>query len=655
MTPRVLLVDDSLTVRMDLTETLRAAGFEVVACGTLGEAREALARGGLALAILDVLLPDGDGVELLREIKAAAGAPMPVMMLSTEAEVRDRVRGLRTGADDYAGKPYDRAWVVSRALDLTRGAGSQPPGARPTILVIDDSATVREELRQMLEAQGYGVLTAETGEEGLHLAADRRPAAVIVDGVLPGIDGAAVVRRMRSDSALRRTPVLLLTASSGAATEVSALDSGADAYLRKDAGSAVVLARLGALLRSAGATADSGAAPLDAAKRILAVDDSQTYLQELARQLRDDGYDVVLAHSGEEALQLLDVQPVDCVLLDLLMPGLSGHETCRAIKARPAWRDIPLLMLTALDESEAMIEGINSGADDYITKSADFEVLRARLRAQLRRRQFEDENRKIREELGRREREAVETRAARDLAAARATLLAELEAKNKELESFTHSVSHDLRAPLRAVDGFCAALEEDCGAKLDEAGRRYLVRIRSAVVRMGRLIDDLLAFSRVGRQELLIAGVDMTALVNSVWLELREQHARRNVVFEVGNLPRVGGDPSLLRQAVENLLSNALKYSRGRDPARISFAGKEEGEEALFEVRDNGVGFDPKYTHKLFGVFQRLHRADEFEGTGVGLALVKRIVERHGGRVGAEGRPGEGASFRFSLPKGDPT
>ncbi|KAF0243834.1 MAG: multi-sensor signal transduction histidine [Planctomycetota bacterium] len=650
MKRRVLVIDDSLTVRGDLEEALSNAGFEVAAVETLADARKILAEGTCDLVVLDVLLPDGDGVDFLREIRTLPCAPTPVMLLSTESEVKDRIRGLRTGADDYVGKPYDRDWLVSRARELTRRPGEKEPA--PFILVIDDSPTVREELRGTLTRAGYEVATADSGEAGLRLAANHRPAAVIVDSALPGIDGATVIRRLRQDTALRRLPVMLLTASEGRGFEVTALDAGADAYVRKDDGMPVVLARLGAMLRASGAPAPiAEPASLGSPKRILAVDDSETYLQVLAGQLRGEGYEVAMARSGAEALQLLEVQPVDCVLLDLLMPGLSGTETCRAIKKNPGWRDMPLIMLTALDEREAMIEGINAGADDYITKSADFEVLRARLRAQLRRKQFEEENRHIREELGRREKEAVEERAARVLAETRSSLMAELEKKNLELEAFSYSVSHDLRAPLRAIDGYCAAIQEDCAERLDDAGRGHFARVRKAAGRMGRLIDDLLAFSRVGRLGMTLASVDMQGLVGAAIAELREQNPSRPLEFTVDPLPRVHGDSSLLGLVVQNLLSNAVKYSAGRAPAFIRVAAEDRPGETVFSVRDNGVGFDPQYTHKLFGVFQRLHRADEFEGTGVGLALVKRIVERHGGRVWAEGTPGAGAAFHFAIGK----
>lgn len=222
---------------------------------------------------------------------------------------------------------------------------------------------------------------------------------------------------------------------------------------------------------------------------------------------------------------------------------------------------------------------------------------------------------------------------------------AELEASNKELESFSYSVSHDLRAPLRAVDGYARMLEEDYGARLDDEGRRLLGVVRGASVRMGQLIDDLLAFSRLGRQEPVRRPLDMTALVREV---LAEMGAAR---VELAVLPAASADAALLSQVWSNLLGNAVKYSGKRADARVEVGGREAPAETVYWVRDNGVGFDMRYADKLFGVFQRLHRADEFPGTGVGLAIVQRVVARHGGRVWAESRPGEGACFYFSLPR----
>ncbi|HWB58673.1 MAG TPA: CHASE3 domain-containing protein [Chthoniobacteraceae bacterium] len=227
----------------------------------------------------------------------------------------------------------------------------------------------------------------------------------------------------------------------------------------------------------------------------------------------------------------------------------------------------------------------------------------------------------------------------------------QLLAANSELEAFSYSVSHDLRAPLRHIDGFADMLSKHSSASLDDKGRRFLTTISESAKRMGVLIDDLLVFSRMGRAEMHTMTVDMDALTQEVISEVMQEAKDRRVEWKCEALPAVTGDRALLRQVLLNLLSNAVKYSRPRDPALIEI-GCSDGEagEKIFIVRDNGVGFDMTYADKLFGVFQRLHRASEFEGTGIGLANVRRIILRHGGRTWAESKPGHGATFYFSLP-----
>ena len=257
-------------------------------------------------------------------------------------------------------------------------------------------------------------------------------------------------------------------------------------------------------------------------------------------------------------------------------------------------------------------------------------------------------------------------RVAEALAAQRA-LAAQLEDANKELESFSYSVSHDLRAPLRHIHGYVEMLERETHGQLADKPARYLKTIAAASQSMGHLIDDLLSFSRMGRAELHEARVDLDRLVQECIRNLETDTKDRPIVWKIPSLPQVTGDPSLLRQVFANLLGNAVKYTRPRDPAVIEIGTvaaevtrltyPESGIDqslltsaaTVFFVRDNGVGFDPQYAHKLFGVFQRLHRAEEFEGTGIGLANVRRIIARHGGRTWAEGKPGEGATFYFTL------
>jgi len=653
----VLIIDDSLTVRMDLVDAFAGAGFRPVPCGTAQEARDVLAAQTVELIVLDVLLPDADGIELLKELRGVSATSLtPVLILSSEADVKDRIRGLHTGANEFVGKPYDRSYVVAKARELVPARHAATERGRPTVLVIDDSLTFREELRAALVGAGHDVLTATTGEEGLRLAATRQPDAVLVDGVLPGIDGATVVRKIRLDSALRRTPCLLLTASEGHGAEIRALDSGADGFVRKEEPMGVILARLASLLRSSAGAAESGTTGVSvlSPKRVLAVDDSLTYLEEIGAHLREEGYDVVMAHSGEEALDLLAVQPVDCILLDLLMPGLGGQETCRRIKSAPGMRDIPLILLTAIENRETMIEGLATGADDYISKSNDLEVLKARVSAQLRRKQFEDETRQIRAALFQRELEARDARTAREVAESRAALVAELERKNKELEAFSYSVSHDLRAPLRGIDGFSKMLLEDYETVLDARGKGYLGRVRASAKRMGELIDDLLELSRVGRAALNRRPVDLSSLARLIAEDLARKEPDRRVEFVIEETPIAGADLRLLQIVLENLLGNAWKFTGKVPSARIEFHAHDAGGETQYIVRDNGDGFDAHYAAKLFQPFQRLHLEADFAGTGIGLATVHRIIDRHGGRVWAESVAGNGATFFFTLGSDPP-
>ena len=388
--------------------------------------------------------------------------------------------------------------------------------------------------------------------------------------------------------------------------------------------------------------------------RVLIVDDSPTYLGEAAHQLEQEGYAVVCAGSGQACLDLLGAESVGAILLDLNMAGLSGMETCQRIKAQAALRDVPLLILTAESENQALAESINAGADDYVTKSGDLTVLKARLKAQLRRRQFEAENRGFREQLLRREMDARDLLASQALAQKRADHIGELEAMNtelrktqaealalaKEMESFSDSVSHDQRAPLRSIDGFSQALQEDCGDELDERGRHHLERVRAAIGRMERLIDDMLSLSKVSWSGMASEPLDLSALAAEVAAGLEAGAAR----FDIQPGLSLRGDRGMVRVLLQNLLGNAVKFSSKRPQPLIEVFGSE----GAFTVRDNGVGFDMAYADKLFGTFQRLHRAQDFPGTGVGLATAQRVVRRHGGRLWAEAKVDQGASFHFT-------
>ncbi len=646
MIPTVLVVDDSLAVRADLVDAFDEAGYRTMACSTAAEARAILARGPVSLVILDVVLPDGDGTEILREIRASESPATRVLMLASEADVKDRVRGLQIGADDYVGKPYDLRYIVARARELVADP-TIPPLSRATVLVV--SATFPEDLQTALDDAGYAVVLASNEEEGLQVAAVSRPAAILVDDVLPGADGASVIRKVRLDVKLRGTPCMLLTRADDSGSELRARDAGADAFVQKGQDLEVLVGRLAAALRAA-TIGRVDTASLVGPKRILAVDDSVTFLQEIGAMLRGEGYDVVSARTGEDALEVLSVQSVDCILMDVFIPGMGGKEACRRIKESPVVGDIPLILLTSLDDHDSVVEGLALGADDYISKSCEFAVLKARVCGHVRRKQFESEQRRAHDELVRAQLRAVEERAAIELAETSAALVAELERKNKELEMFSYSVSHDLRAPLRAINGFSHALLEEYGERLDDQGRDYLRRVQVGTRRMGDLIDALLKLSRVSRSDIRRQSVDFSEMARSVTEELQRREPTRPMSCAIEALLVADSDAQLMRLVFENLLENAWKFTAKVPEPRVEFGAEAREIGTVYYVRDNGAGFDMAYAGALFTPFRRLHRETDFPGTGIGLATAHRVIDRHGGRIWAHGDVGQGATIFFTVP-----
>lgn len=659
MNPKTLIVDDSLTVRMDLADAFKAAGLEHAVAASGAEMRAVLAREGIALVILDVVLPDADGIDLLQEIRALPAPAPAVLLLSTEAEVRDRIRGLSTGADDYVGKPYDTGYVIARARALL---GVQPPPERSTVLVVDDSATFRDALSRSLEAANFRVAVATTGEEGLKLAAALRPAAIVVDSVMPGIDGATLIRRVRLDAALRSTPCVLLTASEGPGAELRALEAGADAFGRKE-DLELVMVRLAAVLRSASVQRAPAASLLDP-KRILAVDDSSTYLNELAELLRDEGYEVVAARSGTEALEMLAAQAFDCILLDVMMPELDGIETCRRIKASPLFRDIPLIMLTSSDERQAMIDGLSTGADDFIAKSSEVEVLMARVRAQLRRKQFEDEHRAIRERLLRSELEATAARAAQELAETRARMVEALEQKNQELSrayadlqqtqsqlvqsaklaslgELVAGVAHEINNPLafaishlQTARSSLAALGMPSPAQpaqLYTKARDRLDEMGHGLERIRELVLKLRTFSRIDEGERKV--VSVSECVDSV-LTILGHRLRDRIELSTRFEPphHLECYPSLLNQALMNLIANAIDaIDEHGQPGVLQIQGGAQDDHYVLRVIDNGSGVPEAARERVFDPF--FTTKEQGKGTGLGLSITYSIVKKHGGTL----------------------
>jgi two-component system sensor histidine kinase/response regulator len=377
---------------------------------------------------------------------------------------------------------------------------------------------------------------------------------------------------------------------------------------------------------------------------ILLVDDQPANLLALEAMLQGLDQNLIKAESGREALKWLLSNECAVILLDVKMPDMDGFETAALIRQRDRSRDTPIIFLTAADKTHTeAVRGYAVGAVDYMVKPVVPEFVRSKVSV------FVELAKKS--ELLRRQTEQLREgeQSARRLAEARAQLVEELEHKNQELESFSYAVSHDLRAPLRRIESFSRAVLESQDQRLDPDGRRYFDRIQEASRQMAQLIDDVLHLSKVTRAELRQQEVDLSALAGAILDRLQEAEPERTVETRIRPGVVVTGDGQLLRIALANLLENAWKFTARQPEARIEFGMTTVGGESTYFVRDNGAGFDMAYVDRLFGPFQRLHLASEFAGSGIGLATVRRIIHRMGGRVWAEGLVGQGATFHFTV------
>lgn len=369
--------------------------------------------------------------------------------------------------------------------------------------------------------------------------------------------------------------------------------------------------------------------------RLLIVDDEAAQVTALCRTLQMEGYSVTGFVLASEALAAVRVGAFDIVITDLMMPEMDGIALLRAASELDA--DIVGIVMTGHGTIDTAVDAMKNGALDYILKPFNLNAILSVLSRAVAIRRLRQQNAALSQRVARRTAE---------LEAANRELLA----ANKELEAFANSVSHDLRTPLRAINGFAQLLIDQFGGEIPVEAGKLLNRISAKTRDMGQLIEDLLRFSHLSRQPLVKQSVDVTRLVREVLGELRAEEPDRDVAIVVHDLPKAVADPSLLKQVLMNLEANALKFTRHCARPMIEIDGWRDQDECLYCIRDNGAGFDMRYSDKLFGMFQRLHGADEFEGTGIGLSIAQRVIERHGGRIWAEAEVGKGAAFTFSLP-----
>jgi len=582
---------------------------------------------------------------------------------------------------------------------------------KPVILAVDDTPESLALLIQTLSQENYQVRPADSGELALAAAAAQPPDMVLLDMRMKGLDGLEVLRRLKADEATRNIPVILVSAFADTREWVEGLTLGAVDYITKPFQTEELLTRV----RTHIALCQARESLVEQAKMLrrnneelqreitLRQEAEVTLRQHLDRGERSRRAALsALEDQHRTAASLRESEEKYRTLINKMMNAFGLHEMIfddrgepidyRFLEVNPAWEKtvgIKAEMVIGKTIREIMpnieerwiqfygsivkagipqeIEDYNAATNKYYQVYAYcpsdgkfavfFNDITQRKLAEA---EVKNLNQKLELRVEARTQELQDSQLALlnvvdDLNRQTKNLDAAVEkmaAANNELEAFTYSVSHDLRAPLRSIDGFSQAILEDCGGQLDREGREYLERVRRATQRMGRLIDDLLKLSRLGKLDLRRMRVDLTAIAKKILQNLRESDPGRvvEVVLQEGIL--VEGDPGLLGVVLENLLGNAWKFTAKTPHPRIEFGWAEgKGQQTCF-IRDNGGGFDMAYAGKLVGAFQRLHTQEEFPGTGIGLATVRRILTRHGGRVWAEAKPGQGATFYFSVPAG---
>jgi two-component system NtrC family sensor kinase len=547
----------------------------------------------------------------------------------------------------------------------------------PTILIVEDSPTQALRIQLELETQNWATTTVGTAEEALAQIEHAPPHVVVVDYCLPGMGGDELCRRLRMNINTRSIPIIMLTADEDEDTEVRGLDSGADDFFKKSADSEILVIRIRSMLERPRPSKSVVLHNEFAFRRahVLAIDDSETYLSHLKCLLLSEGYTVDAVTDPQEALRRLGESSYDLALVDLVMPVLDGIEVCRRIIAMRSHLNNPIavLMLTGREAKEDLTRALEAGADDFVGKSSDQAVLKGRIRALLRRKFFQEENQRILEELKNKELEAIKARAETEAALARAaderrqhaeSVASELQKaktelekaneelvrSNDELRQFAFVASHDLQEPLRSITSFCNMLKDEYHGRLDEQANNFIERIVNGAKRMKALVTDLLSYSRVSQEERVpFQEVELRDVVSDVLANLQSSLHDAGAEVAIGELPIVVGDRMQLVQLLQNLVSNAITY-RSDQPPKIQIEARRHGTYWELSVRDNGIGIAPEHHQQIFEIFKRLHSRDRYPGTGIGLAVCKKIVQRHGGQITVYSRLGAGSDFRFTIP-----
>jgi PAS domain S-box-containing protein len=500
---------------------------------------------------------------------------------------------------------------------------------KPVILIVDDQPQNTELLEAYLVPKGYEIVKAANGEEALEKLSVNQIDLILLDVMMPGIDGFEVTRRVRADDKTHLLPIILITALKETEDRVKGIEAGCDDFISKPVDKMELLARVQSLLKIKGYNdlMSNYQKELEIAKQ--SADEASDFAESVINTVREplisldkDLRVVAVSRSFYEFFKVKPEETVGQLIYDL------GNKQWDIPELRELLETI-LPQKTTFDNYEVEHDFAGIGRRIMLLNARQIQRVFGKERIILLAIEDITDRKKAEDELRQR--------------------TAELEASNKELEAFSYSVSHDLRAPLRSMAGFSTALLEDYSERLDEDGKLYLRKIQDSSEVMGQIMDDLLKLSGVTRSEINFEKVNLSDMARKVVEELQKDAPLRKVKITISPDMTAFGDKNLLNIMLQNLLGNAWKYSSKTSEPRIEMGTVVHNGKQAYFVRDNGVGFDMAYANKLFKPFQRLHKATEFAGTGIGLATVQRIVNRHGGEVWAEAKVGEGATFYFTL------
>jgi len=551
-------------------------------------------------------------------------------------------------------------------------------------MIVEDSETQRVILSHIMETEGWRVQCFKSAEDTLSYLSGAEsldlPDLIIVDFHLPGIHGDELCRRLKMNFYTRSIPIMFLTVDTGEDTERHALESGADDYLPKYTEDEILLIRIRSLLRESGKRHFfySIGSPLFQHSRILAVDEDKNYLDFLETAFKEDNINLDRSSQSLEAIKMISERPYDCIILGQFSSN-EWVDISRKILAmkRNLEENVLLLVLMTNETREEMSNALEAGADDFASKSSDISIIKARLISLLRRKFIQEENQRIFLELKQKEIEVERSRIEKSSAEAKVVLAEkllgtvelleeeieerkrmerkiknyskELERSNKELEAFAYVASHDLQEPLRAIASYLQLVEKRYKDKIDEKGKDFIARAVGGAQRMQEMINDLLIYSRITTRGRSFETCSINAIVERTLANLSVAIDRSKAQITSDPMPELVCDEAQILRLFQNLISNAIKFCDQVPEIRVS--AEEQKNEWLFSIRDNGIGIESDQRENIFKIFHRLHSRGKFPGTGIGLAICQKIVDRHYGKIWVESEPGKGSVFYFTIHK----